>query len=87
MRDTLDHFACRLISQHLKRASTKQLGIGITTKDRWDDLAITLSELKKNGYEDVETIVIDDGSKQPVPQALRVAFPKVRFERVDHSLG
>ena len=39
------------------------------------------------GYEDSETIVIDDGSKQPVPQSLRTAFPKVRFERVDHSLG
>jgi GT2 family glycosyltransferase len=63
------------------------LGIGITTKDRWDDLAVTLSELKMKGYEDSETIVIDDGSKQPVPQSLRAAFPKVRFERVDHSLG
>jgi len=63
------------------------LGIGITTKDRWDDLTVTLSELKMKGYEDSETVVIDDGSKQPVPQSLRTAFPKVRFERVDHSLG
>jgi GT2 family glycosyltransferase len=63
------------------------LGIGITTRDRWDDLAITLSELRTKGYEDVETIVIDDGSKKPLPKALRVAFPKVRFERADHSLG
>jgi GT2 family glycosyltransferase len=63
------------------------IGIGITTKDRWDDLAITLSELSKRGYRDVETIVIDDGSKQPLPKALRVAFPKVRFERVDRSVG
>ena len=39
------------------------------------------------GYEDSETVVIDDGSKQPVPQSLRAAFPKVRFERVDRSLG
>src|SRR5271165_638912 len=63
------------------------LGIGITTRDRWDDLAVTLSELRTKGYEDVETIVIDDGSKKPLPKALRVAFPKVRFERVHHSLG
>jgi GT2 family glycosyltransferase len=62
-------------------------GIGITTRDRWDDLAVTLSELRMRGYEDVETIVIDDGSKQPPPQALRAKFPKVRFERVDRSLG
>ena len=64
-----------------------QVGIGITTKDRWDDLAVTLSELSAQGYEDVETIVIDDGSKQPLPQALRTKFPKVRFERVDRCLG
>lgn len=63
------------------------VGIGITTRDRWDDLAVTLSELRMKGYEDVETIVIDDGSKQPLPQALRTAFTKVRFERVDYSLG
>jgi GT2 family glycosyltransferase len=66
---------------------SSQLGIGITTRDRWDVLAVTLSELEKKGYADVETIVIDDGSKQPLPKALRAAFPKVRFERVDRSLG
>jgi len=63
------------------------LGIGITTRDRWDDLSITLSELRTKGYEDLETVVIDDGSKQPLPKTLRAAFPKVRFERVDRSLG
>jgi GT2 family glycosyltransferase len=63
------------------------LGIGITTQNRWDDLAVTLSELKMRGYGDSETVVIDDGSRQPVPQSLRAAFPKVRFERVDRPLG
>jgi GT2 family glycosyltransferase len=65
----------------------RQVGIGITTRDRWDDLAVTLSELKTAGYEEVETIVIDDGSRQPVPPTLRAAFPRVRFERVNKSLG
>jgi GT2 family glycosyltransferase len=71
----------------LPKAKLRQLGIGITTRDRWDVLAATLSELRKKGYEDVETIVIDDGSKEPLPPDLRVAFPRVRFERVDNSLG
>ena len=71
----------------LPTTKSSQVGIGITTRDRWDVLAVTLSELRKKGYEDVETIVIDDGSKQPLPKALRAAFPKVRFERVDNSLG
>lgn len=64
-----------------------EVGIGITTRDRWDDLAVTLSELRKEGYEDVETIIIDDGSKEPVPPEVRAAFPKVRFERMNNSLG
>jgi GT2 family glycosyltransferase len=66
---------------------TEQVGIGISTKDRWDDVDLTLSQLRAQGYEDAETIVIDDGSKEPSPQALRDKFPKVRFERVDYSLG
>jgi len=68
-------------------AKSRQVGIGISTKDRWDDLAVTLSELRKSGYGDLETIVIDDGSRQPVPPALRRDFPRVRFERVDTSLN
>jgi GT2 family glycosyltransferase len=58
------------------------LGIGITTRDRWDDLEVTLSELRNKGYENAETIVVDDGSKQPLPPSLKATFPKVRFERV-----
>src|SRR3974377_421297 len=68
-------------------ARLDSIGIGITTRDRWDDLAGTLSELSMRGSEDLETIVIHDGSKQPLPKALRAAFPKVRFERVNRSLG
>jgi GT2 family glycosyltransferase len=71
----------------LPTVKSGQVGIGITTRDRWDDLAVTLSELRKKGYEDVETIVIDDGSKQPLPKTLRETFPKVRFERTEHPLG
>jgi len=71
----------------LSAVKSSQVGIGITTRDRWDVLAVTLSELRKKGWQYVETIVIDDGSKQPLPKALRAAFPKVRFERVDYPLG
>jgi GT2 family glycosyltransferase len=63
------------------------IGIGITTKDRWSDLEVTLSALKSKDYENAETIVVDDGSQQPLPPALKAAFPKVRFERVERSLG
>src|SRR6266404_7425207 len=71
----------------LPTTSLGQVGIGITTKDRWDDLAVTLTELRNKGYENAETIVIDDGSKQPLPPDLRSTFPKVRFERAERCLG
>jgi GT2 family glycosyltransferase len=71
----------------LSKGKSSQVGIGITSRDRWDELAITLSELRMRGYEDVETIVIDDGSQRRLPEELRAAFPKVRFERTEGPLG
>ena len=58
-----------------------QIGIGIPTRDRWDELALTLDQLAAYGLGACETIVIDDGSREPAPQSLRDRFPGVRFER------
>ena len=65
----------------------EQVGIGITTKDRWEDLEATLSVLSSKGFSALETIVIDDGSLRPAPPALLERFPWVRFERTDRSYG
>jgi glycosyltransferase involved in cell wall biosynthesis len=65
----------------------KTLAIGITTKDRWDDLAITLDSLRDNGLHRFETIVIDDGSNKPMPHAFRERFHWVRFQRYESSQG
>jgi hypothetical protein len=46
----------------LPSAKLGEVGIGITARDRWDDLAATPSELISQGYGDLETIVIDDSS-------------------------
>lgn len=67
--------------------STPSIGIGITTKERWDDLAVTLEALRQNGLDSLETIVIDDGSRMPMPLAFKQRFPWVRFERCDTSIG
>lgn len=64
-----------------------QIGIGITTKDRWMDLEATLAVLSCKGFSVLETIVIDDGSLHPAPPALMARFPWVRFERSDRSYG
>ena len=48
------------------------ISIGITTKDRWNDLAGTLDTLERQGLSKFETIVIDDGSRCPMPEAFRL---------------
>lgn len=64
------------------------IGIGISTRDRWADLELTLSRLESFGLDWCETVlVIDDGSRQPVSQAMRERFPWVTFERSPESLG
>ncbi len=62
-----------------------QIGIGIPTRDRWDELALTLQKLADYGLGANETIVLDDGSREPVPSALRDRFPHVRFERTTRA--
>ena len=63
------------------------VGIGITTKDRWIDLEGTLTVLSCKGFSALETIVIDDGSSRAAPPTLLERFPWVRFERSDRSYG
>ena len=63
------------------------IGIGITTKNRWTDLEATLSHLRDEGLDQLETIVIDDGSDQPMPADFPTRFPWVKFERFEKSAG
>ena len=63
------------------------LAIGITTKDRWHDLAVTLDRLRENGLHRFETIVIDDGSIRPMPHTFRERFNWIKFQRFESSQG
>ena len=63
------------------------LGIGISTRNRWKELARTLDMLRQSGLDRLETIVIDDGSSEPMPHAMRERFDWVRFERFERSRG
>jgi GT2 family glycosyltransferase len=69
------------------RAWHQLVAIGITTKDRWDDLAVTLRNLRQQGLDQLETLVIDDGSTTALPDFFRQEFDWVEFERVETSLG
>jgi GT2 family glycosyltransferase len=66
---------------------SRRVGISIPTRDRWDDLAVTLDNLRQHGYSDLETIVIDDGSATPMPTGFAERFPWVRFIRSDRPEG
>lgn len=67
--------------------SSPSIGIGISTKNRWKDLAVTLTHLRNEGLDHLETIVIDDGSDSPAPPELQQNFPWVKFERFEKSEG
>ena len=64
-----------------------RVSIGIPTRNRWDDLDVTLTRLHEDGYSSLETIVIDDGSASPRPADFDRRFPWVRFIRYDRSEG
>ena len=67
--------------------ASPSIGIGITTKDRWEDLAVTLAVLKGEGLDCLETVIIDDGSRVPIPDELREKFSWVKFVRHEESKG
>ena len=74
-------------SDRVRVSGLDDIGIGITTKDRWEDLETTLSVLSSRGLSTLETIVVDDGSSRPAPPSFLERFPWVRFERSDRSCG
>ncbi len=63
------------------------IGISIATKNRWEDLAVTLDQLKNQGLEGCQTVVFDDGSDDPVTPAFKKKYPWVTWERSSTSLG
>ncbi|HUB68553.1 MAG TPA: glycosyltransferase [Candidatus Methylacidiphilales bacterium] len=67
--------------------ASSAIGISISTKDRWDDLAVTLGRLRNEGLDNLETVVLDDGSVEAMPARLRDEFPWVRFERAELPRG
>lgn len=52
--------------------------IGICTKDRWDDLGLTIEHIRTR-LTGVKVIVIDDGSSTPMPESVRTALDSVEF--------
>ena len=66
-------------SDQVGASGSGQIGVGIGTRDRWQDLAATLNEFQRQGLSGLETVVLDDGSSQAVPRSFVEDFPWVRL--------
>lgn len=63
------------------------VSIGITTKNRWQDLAITLQKIQLAGWAELPIFIFDDGSDQSCPLDL-TQFPlQITMRRFETSQG
>jgi GT2 family glycosyltransferase len=59
----------------------------IATRDRGPELRVTLDLLRRQQYQPIEIVVIDDGSKQPIESVVRALWPDAVVIRQDVSQG
>ena len=70
------------------QVSTKaMIGIGIATKNRWDDLRNTLSKIAEFGLGDLRTLIFDDGSDDPCPFDVSSVLRGAELRRFSESKG
>ena len=61
--------------------------IGITTKNRWDDLRLTLEKIRDYGLGELRIIIVDDCSDAPCPYDAAAICPGAETRRFDVSRG
>jgi len=59
----------------------------IATKDRPEELAHTLRQLRRLTYPNLEMLVIDDGSATPLEPVVHSVWPEAVYVREEHSAG
>lgn len=70
------------------KSSGPTIGLGIATRDRWEDLAETLRQLEAFGSGALaKIIIIDDGSTSPCPPEIVARYPRIEFLRDEKSRG
>ena len=62
------------------------VSIGITTKNRWQDLEITLTKIKEAGLDSLNIIIFDDASDQPCPFDIS-GLSLLKYQRFPESQG
>lgn len=63
------------------------VSIGITTKNRWQDLEITLAKIKEIGLESLPMIIFDDASDQTCTFDVASLSSQIQFNRFTESKG
>jgi glycosyltransferase involved in cell wall biosynthesis len=63
------------------------VSIGITTKNRWQDLKTTLTKIEEFGLAALPILIIDDGSDQPCPFDLSDFPLDIDLQRFEESQG
>ena len=61
--------------------------IGITTKNRWDDLKVTLEKIRDFGLGGLRIIIFDDCSDVPCPYLVSAICPGAEIKRFGISRG
>ncbi len=61
--------------------------IGITTKNRWDDLKVTLEKIRDFGLGDLRIVIFDDCSDTPCPYLVSAICPGAELKRFGISRG
>ncbi|MGI4788518.1 MAG: glycosyltransferase family 2 protein [Janthinobacterium lividum] len=61
--------------------------IGITTKNRWDDLRVTLEKIRDFGLGELSIVIFDDHSDEPCPYDVRELCSNAQLTRFDTSRG
>jgi hypothetical protein len=61
--------------------------VGITTKDRWQELHHTLESLRDLGLGQLSILIVDDGSAEECPFPVHKICPGARLHRMDGSAG
>ena len=69
------------------RAEEFRFTVVIPTYNRWHLLPRALRSVREQKWPDVEVLVVDDCSTQPIPCTLPILFPEVRFFRQPANLG
>ncbi len=61
--------------------------IGITTKNRWDDLKVTLEKIQEFGLGNLRVLIFDDCSDVPCPYDVSAFCPGAQLRRLGISRG